>query len=155
VSWQAARDFCAWDGDHRLPTEAEWEFAARGEEGRAYPWGDNFDCERAVLSGSSQCLEYSSSTPLQVGTTPRGASPQGVNDLAGNAWEWVFDRAASYYGTASEPQQDPTGPLAGSTRIQRGGGWLTLASGAVSYARRGESPAAAAAFSFRCAHSAP
>jgi formylglycine-generating enzyme required for sulfatase activity len=149
VNWSDADTFCAWDG-RRLPTEAEWEFAARGEAGRKYPWGDDFECNRAVLSGSAQCAEHAGQLPKRVGSTPRGVSPEGVYDLAGNAWEWVHDRAGGY---SAADQQDPTGPLSGTSRVQRGGGWLTVAAGAVGWARGSVAPAADGAFTFRCAHS--
>jgi formylglycine-generating enzyme required for sulfatase activity len=149
VSWSDADTFCAWDG-RRLPSEAEWEFAARGEAGRKYPWGDSFECNRAVLSGSSQCPEHAGLLPKRVGSTPRGASPEGLYDLAGNAWEWVNDRAGSY---GSDAQQDPQGSPTGTSRVQRGGGWLTVAAGAVGWARGSVNPAANGAFSFRCAKS--
>jgi formylglycine-generating enzyme required for sulfatase activity len=149
VAWADADSYCAWDG-RRLPSEAEWEFAARGEAGRKFPWGDTFECNRAVLSGSSQCAEHAGQLPKRVGSTPRGASPEGVFDLAGNAWEWVNDRAGSY---SSAAQQDPQGSTTGTSRVQRGGGWLTVAAGAVSWARGSVQPAAEGPFSFRCARS--
>jgi formylglycine-generating enzyme required for sulfatase activity len=150
VSWTLAEAFCFWDG-RRLPTEAEWEFAARGTAGRKFPWGEEFECNRAVLSGSSQCPEHAGSLPKRVGSLPRGASPEGLYDLIGNAWEWVHDRAGSYSAAA---QQDPTGSTSGTSRVQRGGGWLTLAPGAVGWARESVAPAADGSFSFRCARSA-
>lgn len=150
VNWTAADTFCAWEG-RRLPTEAEWEFAARGDAGRRYPWGDDFECNRAVLSGSSQCAEHAGQMPKRVGSLPRGASPEGVHDLAGNAWEWVHDRAGSY---SSTEQQDPKGPSSGSSRVQRGGAWLTVAAGATGWVRGSVQTAADGPFSFRCARDA-
>jgi formylglycine-generating enzyme required for sulfatase activity len=146
VKWSDADTFCAWEG-RRLPTEAEWEFAARGEEGRRYPWGEDFECNRAVLSGSSQCAEHAGQLPKRVGSLPRGASPEGVYDLTGNAWEWVHDRAGSY---SSAEQQDPQGPTFGTSRIQRGGAWLTVAAGATGWVRGAVQAQADGPFSFRC-----
>lgn len=148
VSWPAAQEFCAWDGGRQLPTEAQWEQAARTSAGSKYPWGDTFSCERAVLAGASQCTQYSGQLPREVGSARSGASTERVYDLTGNAAEWVADWFGSY---AAGEVTDPTGPATGSLRIQRGGGWLTIAGDATSYARRGDPPAAVGPFSFRCA----
>jgi formylglycine-generating enzyme required for sulfatase activity len=148
LSWQSAQDFCGWDGGRQLPTEAQWEQAARNSADSKYPWGDAFSCDRAVLAGASQCTEYSGQLPQPVGSARAGASPERVYDLTGNTAEWVADWFGSYAATAVT---DPTGPATGSARIQRGGSWLTLAADAASYARRGEAPAAVGPFSFRCA----
>lgn len=151
VPWAAAQEFCAWDGGRQLPTEAQWEQAARTSAGSKYPWGDAFSCDRAVLAGSSQCSEYAGQLPQAVGSVRAGASPERVYDLTGNVAEWVADWFGSY--SAAEVT-DPTGPATGSLRVQRGGGWLTLAGDATSYARRGDPPAAAGSAGFRCARPA-
>ncbi len=122
VSWADAQAFCLWLGTKlraggekgvcRLPTEAEWEFAARGPEGREYPWGlEEPDAEHANYFGG-----VGGTTP--VGSYPKGATPEGVNDLAGNVWEWCGDWLGPY---EAESQADPTGPLQGETRVVRGG----------------------------------
>ena len=108
VSWQAAQHYCLWAGK-RLPTEAEWERAAAGVEGRAFPWGDEgSNCTRAThFTGSSYCQ----ATALEVQQRPEGVSPDGVHDLAGNVAEWTADFYDAY---PAEPQQDPSGPALGS-----------------------------------------
>jgi len=151
VSWQSAHDFCAWDGGRRLPSEAEWERAARNDSGSKYPWGETFACDLAVLAGGGQCSDYAGQLPQPVGSTPAGASRDGAFDLVGNAAEWVADWFGGY-SVASVT--DPTGPSTGSVRIQRGGGWITPPADATSYGRRGEAPAASGSFSFRCARDA-
>lgn len=152
VAWQQAQAFCAWDGGRRLPTEAEWERAARGPSAWSYAWGDTFDCTRAVAGGGSQCPEHAGVSPKAVGSAAAGVSPEGAYDLIGNASEWVQDWFGPY---GSVTVTDPTGPTTGSTRIQRGGSWQTRSADAVAYGRRAESPAAIGAFSFRCARGVP
>jgi formylglycine-generating enzyme required for sulfatase activity len=128
VDWNQAQAYCAWIGG-RLPTEAEWEFAARGGlEGKQYPWGDAFDGSLANFCDTN--CEYShadkSVNDGYAETAPVGSymsNGYGLYDMAGNVWEWVSDWYGSgYYGVS--PVSNPTGPETGEYRVLRGGSWL-------------------------------
>jgi formylglycine-generating enzyme required for sulfatase activity len=125
VSWHEARTFCAFAAG-RLPSEVEWEKAARGSDGREYPWGAEADCSRANwgnFAGEGPCAEGKNpGAPVVVGSYPGGASPYGVLDLAGNVWEWVEDRYALAWGEPPPPR--PARGDAGADqprRVVRGG----------------------------------
>ena len=133
VSSLEAIKFCQWLSarerkKYRLPTEAEWEYAARGIDGRRYPWGNhdrrgdlaNFADRNTVFAWSDRDIDdgYADSSP--VGAFPLGASPFGVLDMAGNVWEWCSDFLEPYRGT---PKVNPRGPTSGAKRVYRGGSW--------------------------------
>ncbi|MBS2018940.1 MAG: SUMF1/EgtB/PvdO family nonheme iron enzyme [Deltaproteobacteria bacterium] len=135
IDWAMADRFCKAEGK-RLPTEAEWEYAARGSDGRKFPWGDAAPTPKHLNACGNECVlwgkkhgerlegMFTDSDPFAatapVGSFPSGASRWGIEDIVGNVWEWVADFYAAY---ADADVTDPKGPAAGATRVMRGGAW--------------------------------
>jgi formylglycine-generating enzyme required for sulfatase activity len=140
VAWNDAAAFCEWLGK-RLPTEPEWEKAARGEEGNLFPWGNEFDPAKANIKASGI------RGTVAVGSFPAGASPYGVEDLAGNVWEWTADPYQAY---PNSTYQDKF--YSDQVRVTRGGGWFDDEATVRSTNRSAADPSAANDdLGFRCA----
>lgn len=117
ISWLDASAYCNWAG-RRLPTEAEWEKASRGEDGQMFPWGDSLP-NSGLLN-----FDYFSNGAVETGMYLEGASPYGALEMSGNLWEWVVDYySEDYYQNA--PSKNPTGPTTGIYKVMRGGSWAS------------------------------
>jgi formylglycine-generating enzyme required for sulfatase activity/serine/threonine protein kinase len=135
VDWEMSQKFCREQGG-RLPTEAEWEFAARGPDGRKYPWGDDDPAAGHMNACGKECVAWGQKHGVEeksmydaddgfpntapVGSFPKGASRYGVQDVVGNVWEWVADWYGEY---GKDEQTQPKGPESGDEKVIRGGAW--------------------------------
>ncbi len=164
VDWNQSKNYCEWR-DARLPTEAEWEKAARGINEYNYPWGNDFQCKNGnfddiqglngyIIPGGPNCDGYEDTAP--VGSFGSGKSPFGIYDMAGNTWEWVSDWYDENYYLES-PYQNPQGPSSGNGRAIRGGAWdVANKKNLLTTRRIGFEPLTTGNYlGFRCASSLP
>lgn len=158
VSWNAAKTYCEHVGG-RLPTEAEWELAARGPERRRYPWGQIYNprlSNHGAFAPDRTDARDGFVGLAEAGSFPDGKTPLGVLDLAGNAAEWVFDFFevdGNGFGYSGKKELDPKGPATGTSHVVRGGSYLDDAASMRGSARARSERASSAEIGFRCAYS--
>jgi eukaryotic-like serine/threonine-protein kinase len=155
VNWFMANKYCQWRGA-RLPSEAQWEKAARGtgKPARIFPWGNEIDCSRANYwdgTNGKHCVGF----PTKVGSYPKGLSPYGVYDMAGNVWEWTSSLYMPYPYNSNDGREDL---MASGSRVARGGGWFFYSGGLPTTTDRfpfDPTESDNSDFGFRCVHLTP
>jgi formylglycine-generating enzyme required for sulfatase activity len=155
MGWNDARAYCTWT-NRALPSEAQWEKAARGTDGLKYPWGNqspagnllNFADQSLAVNWAEKSVNDGYLYTAPVGHYPMGASPYGALDMAGNVWEWVADGFNETYYSNS-PGKNPTGPDSGMIHVLRGGAWNDKARD-VRASIRNSDPGFTSSFGFRC-----
>jgi serine/threonine-protein kinase len=153
VSWNDADKYCRWAGG-QLPTEAQWEYSARGPNAYTYPWGNLFEgtrvnfCDKNCFdSWADKAVDDGYADTAPVGSYPTGAGWVGALDLSGNVWEWVSDWSGSY---SDSSQTNPTGPTSGDYRGVRGGSWRSDAGDVRTAVRLSTPDLRVVATGFRC-----